>query len=149
MSRYSTFSAKPNHFSLKTCILSDYFPYLIIAPRITSSFANVDWEHMSARKIYNLGRALTGLYPLFTTWNSTPIKLFDVELCEEVSNVTALGMPGFVAYDRSDLLIKVRCADGQWISVKSVAVHNKKLISARDFNNGYVKKQQMEHRVFR
>lgn len=151
---------KPNYFSLNICIfpfhiqsnravLFDCISYLIIAPRITSSFAHVNWEHMSARRIYNLGRALTSVYPLFTTWNMEPVKLFDVGLCEEVNNITVLGMPGFVVYDRLDLLIKVRCADGQWVSVKNVAMHNKRPISARDFNNGYIKKQKMEHRVFR
>lgn len=46
---------------------------------------------MSATNVYNLHRALVGLYPLTTSFQNAKIKLFDVHKIESESIVTELG----------------------------------------------------------
>lgn len=45
---------------------------------------------MSATNVYNLHRALVGLYPLTTSFQNAKIKLFDVQKIESESIVTNL-----------------------------------------------------------
>lgn len=106
---------------------------------------------MSATQVYDLGRALCGFLPLTTTWKNTVIKLYDVCKCDAEYNTEELGCsstakPGYVIYDKSKRILKVKCADGKWISIKKVGVIGKKTMSATDFNNGYIKKEVVENR---
>lgn len=50
----------------------------ISAPKITSKISLVNWDQMSAKQVYNLHRALLGLYPLTTSYQNTKVKLLDV-----------------------------------------------------------------------
>lgn len=101
---------------------------------------------MPAKNIYNLSRALLGLYPLFTKWNELTLKLYDVQLCND--HDFSFGRAGSVHFNRSNQLIKVQCADGNWIGVKNIGVANKRTMSSSDFNNGYLKKVEIDRRVF-
>lgn len=105
---------------------------------------------MSAIDVYNLGRALEGYLRLTSTWNNVQVKLHDINFSERCSaNIDFSDKrPGYVVYDKSEKLVKVLCADRKWISVKSVGVKGKRTMSAADFNNGYIKKENVENRYF-
>ncbi|XP_017790874.1 PREDICTED: methionyl-tRNA formyltransferase, mitochondrial, partial [Habropoda laboriosa] len=55
------------------------------APKVTSKSSLINWNEMSATIIYNLYRALLGLYPLTTTCQNAKIKLFDIQKFEPAS----------------------------------------------------------------
>lgn len=122
--------------------------YLFAAPRIKPEFGRVHWEKMDSVKVYNLSRALKTLYPLQTSWNGVTVKLLDVCKLEE-SSTDDNCEPGFVVFDKVKKILKVLCADRKWICVKSVRVAGKSVMSAADFNNGYVNKESISRRSFR
>lgn len=101
---------------------------------------------MPARNVYNLYRALVGLYPLSTTWNGMVVKLYDVRL--SFMEGFSAEAPGSVHYDKNDKMLKVKCSDGNWIGVKSIGVPNKRAMTSSDFNNGYLKKADVNKRIF-
>ncbi|KZC06067.1 Methionyl-tRNA formyltransferase, mitochondrial [Dufourea novaeangliae] len=109
------------------------------APKITSSIALVKWDEMSAKIVYNLHRALLGLYPLSTKFQDKTVKLHDITIAEESITRKLDGeMPGTVIYDRiSDALI-IKCAGNSCISVKKLIIQGKSVMKARDFNNGFI-----------
>lgn len=53
------------------------------APKVTSKLALINWNEMSAKNIYDLHRALLGLYPLTTIFQDATIKLCDIKKIEE------------------------------------------------------------------
>lgn len=104
------------------------------APRVTQKMAHVDWNKMSAKDVYNLDRALTGLFPLHSSFNGVVVKLYNVCKCSDVG-----AKPGSVVYDKGSRTLQIRCADGRCVSVDRIGVQGKKVMSAPDFANGYMK----------
>lgn len=92
---------------------------------------------MTAEQVYNLARAVEGMLPATAKWKDLQIKLFDVGKCNMNIPRYTNEMPGCVYYDKSEKVIKVKCADGQWVSVKRIGVPGKRKMSATDFKNGY------------
>lgn len=79
------------------------------------------------------------------------IKLYDVCKLGEESGTTkeltdSKAQPGYVVYDKVNKALKVKCANGTWICIKKVGVPGKKIMSATDFNNGYIMKESVENR---
>ncbi|XP_043251399.1 methionyl-tRNA formyltransferase, mitochondrial isoform X1 [Colletes gigas] len=108
------------------------------APKITSKIASIKWNEMSASNVYNLYRALLGLYPLVTTFQNTTIKLHDIKKIEKpVPTELIEEMPGVVIYDKINSVLIIKCKE-DCVSVKKVVVRGKPAMSARDFNNGYI-----------
>lgn len=58
-------------------------------------------------------------------------------------------VPGRVVYDRATKQLLVQCKDGLWISCDKVGVLKKKVMTATDFNNGYLKKEVVDKRLFK
>lgn len=96
---------------------------------------------MSATRIYNLQRSLTGLYPLTTKFQDMTIKLLGIR---EIPNPsTSLlhiepNIPGVTIFDKKNNVLVVKCKDNSWISVEKVSVPKRRLMSANDFNNGFI-----------
>ncbi|GLG93019.1 Uncharacterized protein GBIM_00527 [Gryllus bimaculatus] len=124
------------------------------APRVSPSLALVDWNKMSALQIYNLWRALVGIHPLISKWHGITIKIFSVELhqsdiaMESVDQFLNSVQPGYVYYHRPSKLLRVKCSDGNWISVANIGLPAKKPMSCKDFYNGYISKVQLKDRYF-
>jgi methionyl-tRNA formyltransferase len=120
------------------------------APRVTSSLAAIKWQDIEAREVYNLHRALTGLYSLTTTWHGLPIKLLEPSLetgtCkqeQQTRNSGLLKRPGRVEFDHKGYFLHVLCADSKWVSFRAIVVPGKKPMSPQDFYNGYMSKRSV------
>lgn len=128
----------------------NYYNETITAPRIKPEFSRVKWCSMSARQVYDLDRALCGFFPLTSTWKGIVIKLYDVCKINQESDIkeseSSQVQPGCIIYDKVNKVLKVMCADGNWVSIKQVSVTGKKTMSAADFNNGYIKKESVQNR---
>lgn len=128
---------------------------MLAAPRVTSSLAAIKWQNMEAMKVYNLHRALIGKYALTTAWHDLPIKLLEPSLlpgtCERerrTSSTAPLNVPGCIELDRTGRVLRVLCADKQWIGFGAVGVPGKRPMSPRDFYNGYISKRNVTERTF-
>lgn len=111
----------------------------------------IDFEKMTARKIYATARSLYGLFPLQTKWKSNVVKLYDVNLVNNTNDNLILRtnvVPGLVIYDKKNEQILVCCAEHTFISVRRIGIVGKKPMTAKEFNNGYVKKEIIENRMF-
>lgn len=102
---------------------------------------------MDSIQVYNLARALKGLYPLQTSWNGIGVKLLEVATSKEISSQVN-HKPGFVMYDKNEKVLKVLCTDKKWICVKRIGVTGKPVMSATDFSNGYLNKVDLDRRFF-
>ena len=128
----------------------------VTAPRVNSSLANVNWQSMSSIQVFNLHRALVGLYPLSTSWHGLPIKLLEPVLLDEIldipertSNSWLLNSPGYVEFDRSGHFLRVLCADNKWIGFRVVRIQGKKPMTAHDFYNGFISKRSATEWIFK
>lgn len=52
----------------------------ISAPKIRKTISIVKWNEMTAKDVYNLQRALTGIFSLRTTFQGKPIKILGIKL---------------------------------------------------------------------
>lgn len=117
------------------------------APKIDPSKAVVLWDHLSAQCVINLDRALTGVYPLTTTFHSTPVKLYNIS--QKQTSVINSVIPGLVKYCKRSKTLEIQCSDGNWITVKNVGVPGRRIMSAADFNNGFLSKITENLRICR
>ncbi|XP_076379067.1 methionyl-tRNA formyltransferase, mitochondrial [Megalopta genalis] len=109
------------------------------APKITSMIAFVKWNEMSARNIYNLHRALIGLYTLRTKFINKTVKLYDITITDKSIAVKFIEeAPGMVTYDKVNNVLIIKCKREGCISVKNVGIEGKPVMSAHDFNNGFI-----------
>ncbi|XP_018570371.1 methionyl-tRNA formyltransferase, mitochondrial [Anoplophora glabripennis] len=124
------------------------------APKVSSEFAVVSWEDMTSTQIYNRERAVTGLFSLTSSWNGIPVKLVGVTDCKNCdallnSKDSVPLKPGFVKYDKKRKTLIVVCADKTLISVDKIGIFGKRVMTAMEFNNGYIKKEPVENRCFK
>ncbi|XP_045465920.1 methionyl-tRNA formyltransferase, mitochondrial [Harmonia axyridis] len=116
------------------------------APKVETSFARIDWENMTSSKIFNLERALKGFLPLTSIWKGEIIKLFGIGLLNDGCDIEM--KQGFIHYDDESQKLKVVCTDKNYITIEKVQIYQRKLMAAKDFNNGYLKKVPLEERYF-
>ncbi|XP_053997288.1 methionyl-tRNA formyltransferase, mitochondrial isoform X1 [Hylaeus anthracinus] len=119
------------------------------APKITSKIAVIKWNEMSARNIYDLHRALLGVYPITATFQNAKIKLHDVkEIKESIPSTLEGEMPGVVIYDKKSDALIIKCKGGNCISVKKVVMKGRSPMSARDFYNGFMASRNKRKEFF-
>jgi methionyl-tRNA formyltransferase len=118
------------------------------APKVNASLACVKWDKMTSHQVYNLERALDGVFHLQTSWNGTPVKLMNINKHGSDSKKYDKVHPGFVDYDKQRKVLKILCSDFQFITVKKVGVLGKRVMTSGDFHNGYVKKEAPDCRYF-
>ena len=56
--------------------------------------------------------------------------------------------PGYVEYSWKDKCLKVACSDRKYIRIHQLSISGRKIMSAIDFNNGFLKKIPKENRKF-
>lgn len=104
---------------------------------------------MSSKQIYNLSRALYNLYPLVTTWKNWLIKLYDISLTVHNNKIEENIGAGAFKFSKMDNKLLIKCCDGHWISCNKIGLPTKKPMLAKDFNNGYLKKEIIENKLFK
>nr|XP_034184417.1 methionyl-tRNA formyltransferase, mitochondrial isoform X1 [Osmia lignaria] len=127
--------------------------YVTYAPKITPKISIINWNEMSAKRIYDLHRALLGLYPLTAFFQDLKIRLLDVKKIEATSLGTLITklegeMPGTVVYDKKKDALIVKCKDESFIAVKKVIIEGKRCISANDFRNGFIAAKRKKKECF-
>ncbi|XP_066993361.1 methionyl-tRNA formyltransferase, mitochondrial isoform X3 [Anabrus simplex] len=121
------------------------------APRVTAALSVVNWKGLSANEVYNLYRALVGVFPLSTKWHELTVKLYKASLSAHSKGIEKKYVScraGYVVYDWHSKLLVVKCCDGQWIGFRNVSVPRKKMMTPADFYNGYISKQTEEEWYF-
>ncbi|KAL0882463.1 hypothetical protein ABMA27_000936 [Loxostege sticticalis] len=115
------------------------------ANKINKSISEVRWSEMDALQVYNLYRAIFGLYPLTTTFRNKQMKLLNAFL--DTMEVEENNLPaGTLQYCKRTNALKFLCKDKRYIYFKSVRIVGKREISALDFYNGYIKNTSVEKR---
>ncbi|XP_071444641.1 methionyl-tRNA formyltransferase, mitochondrial [Hetaerina americana] len=117
------------------------------APKVTPSLGMVQWQEKNAESLYNLWRALFGVYHLTTSWHGTQVRLMDVHYCDD-KDISGLDRPGKITFSKSSGMILVICADGGKIGFRKLGVTGKKPMSAMDFYNGYMSKRSADEWYF-
>lgn len=112
-----------------------------LAPKITAAITKVNWTEMSAEQLYRRFRALFGFKNLNTIFQHKNIQLIDVKLpAVEVLSVPLADVEcGTFWYDRNKRCLIVCCADNTHLEVHQLRVEGKKLMTATEFNNGFLK----------
>lgn len=101
---------------------------------------------MTAKEVYNLYRAIYGIYPLTTTFKDKSMKLFDAFL-QDSDEIDRSNKPvGTLEYSEERNAIRILCKDRRYIYFKSLRIVGKRQISALDFYNGYIKNVPVEKR---
>lgn len=118
------------------------------APKIDENFTHVRWDCMSAKDVFNLYRSLFSFKFPSTQWHGEPVKLKSVSYNEEACSAEMRSEPGTVRYSHKTQVLNVSCADGTVIQVESLGIGKKSKISAKDFNNGFLKKRPENERRF-
>ncbi|CAH0558677.1 unnamed protein product [Brassicogethes aeneus] len=119
-----------------------------LAPKINHEFARIDWNKKNAKEVYNLERSLVGFLLPFTTWNGNTVKLQGIKEAKCDTSLQDYN-PGFIIYDKKNKVIIVLCANKTCVSVSKIKVWKKEVMSATDFNNGFLKKATVAKRYFK
>lgn len=121
------------------------FYFSVLAKKINKHISEVRWSELDAAQVYNLYRAIYGLYPLTTNFKGKPMKLFNAFLydCNECNYSKPVGSLEFCEKTQA---IRVLCKDRRYIYFRSVRILGKREISALDFYNGYIKNMSVEKR---
>ncbi|VVD02890.1 unnamed protein product, partial [Leptidea sinapis] len=109
------------------------------AKKINKSISEVQWSDMTAKQVYNLYRAIYGLYPLTTTFRNKPMKLFNAFINKDEEESIDNKPAGSLEYCKRLDAIKILCKDNRYVYFRSVRIVGKREISALDFYNGYIK----------
>lgn len=74
-----------------------HFKIVFPARKVNANISMIKWKDMNAKNVYDLQRALTGLYPLTTKFKDNTIKVFGIRVCEEPPRLPNLpkDKPGF------------------------------------------------------
>lgn len=111
--------------------------------------AEINWQTMTARHIYNLYKALYSFKWLITYWHKRRVKIREMDLNLHIKETNVYKQPGYIEYDKRNQCLRVHCNDGSSICVKRLGIEGKKSdMSAADFNNGFLKKVDQTQRYF-
>lgn len=109
------------------------------APKIKSEISFIKWKEMKAKDVYNLSRALTGLYPLKSNFNGQVVKFFDIQMISGSLDKSQLEKePGSASYHKETDSLIVRCKGCTWVSIKTIGVPGRPKMSALNFTNGFL-----------
>lgn len=111
--------------------------------------AVIDWQTMTARYICNLYRALYSFKWLTTHWHKRRIKIKEIDISRDGEQEMKIGkLPGSIEYDKENKCLRVYCSDGSFIKIKRLTPEGKVIMTAADFNNGFLKKVDRTQQFF-
>ncbi|XP_046393963.1 methionyl-tRNA formyltransferase, mitochondrial isoform X1 [Ischnura elegans] len=117
------------------------------APKIQPSLGHVSWQDKNAESLYNLWRALFGIFHITTFWHGTQVRLMEAQKFER-EEMSIADKPGKIIFSKTSRMILVVCAGGGKVGFRKIGVAGKKPMSAEDFYNGYMSKRSPEDWYF-
>lgn len=115
---------------------------------MTDEMAKIDWTSMTGRYIFNLYRALYSFKNLMTTWQTHKVKIIEMRDNSERKTSQNASRPGSITYIRPEHCLHVQCGDGSMVKIVKLQLEGRKVFTATDFNNGYLKKVHVNDRYF-
>ncbi|XP_055632754.1 methionyl-tRNA formyltransferase, mitochondrial [Toxorhynchites rutilus septentrionalis] len=117
------------------------------APKVTPHFSNIRWHGQSAKEVYDLYRSLVSYKPLTTHLDGKLVKMFKVSYDpQQQCDVNAKA--GRIEYCRKRKRLRVSGSDGKFVEIDHLSIGGKRIMSAQEFNNGYLSKTNSENRFF-
>jgi methionyl-tRNA formyltransferase len=105
---------------------------------------------MKATEVYNLYRSIYTFKHLQTSFNNEPVKIIDIgkpqHVVDESRNCNG---PGHLTFCKKSKQLFVECGDGKLIEIKQLTIGKKKAMTAKDFDNGFLKKCSQDDKCFR
>lgn len=94
---------------------------------------------MSAVNVFDLYRSLYTFKNPSTTFQGDPVKFIEINYdSNQIPN--SFLKPGQVSFCKDKNALLVQCGDYNTIDILKLSIGKKKVMSARDFNNGFLKK---------
>lgn len=111
--------------------------------------AHINWQVMTARHVCNLYRALYSFKWVTTFWHRRRVKIREIDLSSDITEKpNSEKLSGCIEYDKANKCLRVYCSDGHFIRIKQLVLEGKSVMTAADFNNGFLKKVDPKERVF-
>ncbi|KAJ3087164.1 hypothetical protein HK100_008465, partial [Physocladia obscura] len=112
------------------------------ARKIPKQMSAVDFEQMSADRVFTLHRALSHKTPLYASFRSKRVQLLSLYLpatiAPPITPAPASTTPGSFFFHKPSNSVLVYCApDNSWIGVQQFKVEGKSLQDAKSFYVGY------------
>jgi methionyl-tRNA formyltransferase len=105
---------------------------------------------MSSQEVYNLYRSLFSFKAVTTSFKGETVKIYELSRDEEFnpSNELNSAREGTVWYCKISKALYVKCADARFVCIQQLSIGKKKIMSAADFNNGFLKKSRDSEKFF-
>ncbi|GFR01308.1 methionyl-tRNA formyltransferase, mitochondrial [Trichonephila clavata] len=117
------------------------------ARKIKPEQGNINWEQDSSLFIYRKYKAFHGFFDIYTFWKNVRIVVLEFATPDvvEKANVSTLVepsvQPGFCYFHKKRKILFVKCQDN-WCGILSVKIPKRGKISAQDFYNGFISKEE-------
>ncbi|KAJ1562455.1 hypothetical protein HK096_009537 [Nowakowskiella sp. JEL0078] len=95
--------------------------------------SNIDCSTMTTGEVFNIHKALG--YRVSDYIDNKKLQFLELVDPKETS-FNREDVTGSLHFDKSSNYVYIRCSDG-WIGCKKFKVQDKKVVSAKDFANGY------------
>lgn len=144
LDRYQPIEQSSSHASYGKHLLSYHKMLLtrdiVLAPKIDQKFCEVRWDVMTSTEVFNLYRSIYSFKNILTTFKNEPVKLFELARTADTPTDQHRLPPGGLWFCKRIRKLFVRCCDEKFLEIKQLSIGKKKVMSAVDFNNGFLKK---------
>ncbi|GFU38916.1 methionyl-tRNA formyltransferase, mitochondrial [Nephila pilipes] len=119
----------------------------LYARKIKPQQGSINWEQESSIIIYRKYKAFHGFFDLYTFWKNGKIIVLELATPDDVekANVSSLVkshvQPGFCYFHKKRKILFVKCQDN-WCGILSIKIPVRGKISAQDFYNGFISKEE-------
>lgn len=111
--------------------------------------AHINWQMMTARHVRNLYRALYSFKWVTTFWHKRRVKIRELDFSSDnTEKPNPEKISGCIEFDRANKCLRVYCSDGHFIRINKLILEGKSMMTAADFNNGFLKKVDPTQRFF-
>lgn len=101
---------------------------------------------MTALQVYDLYRAIYSFKPVLTFFRNETVRLLEISKVDSSSNEYN-AVAGHMKFHWKSKKLTVTCCDGNSLEILKLSI-GKKVMNARDFNNGFLTKIKENERKF-
>lgn len=84
-----------------------------------------------------------------TNFKNESVKILEIAKATIDPKVEDYDPPGYLKFCKKLKKLLVKCCDGNFIEIKQLSIGKKKVMTATDFNNGFLKKCEKSEKCFR